>query len=111
MKKFIISVSSLKATTCPASIHPYLANVVYITFLLALKLIEYWSPEIQENGKYKVTTTVTNEEIHHFSVPPGSHNLPSYYSFLFDKSSVDNLSFGCKANSILVTRDSEKWEI
>ena len=43
-----------------------------------------------------------------FQCPPGSHTLPSCYSFLFDKSSVYNLSFGPKANSILITRDSEK---
>ena len=111
MKKFTISVSSLKATTCPATIHPYLTNIVYITFLLALKLLYYWSQGIQKNGKYKVTTTVTDEEIHHFSVPPGSHNLPSYDSFLFDKSSLYNLPFVPKVNSILITRDSEKREI
>ena len=89
----------------------YLTNLVYIAFLSAQKQIKSWSQGIQKNGKYKVTTAVTNEEIPNFSVPRGIHHLPSYYSFLFDTSSVYSLSFGPKAKSILITRDSEKWEI
>ena len=42
---------------------------MYIAFLLAQKRIQSWSQRIQKNWKYKVTTTVTNEEIQHFSVP------------------------------------------
>ena len=33
--------------------------------------------------------------------------MPGYYSFLVEKSSVYSLSFGPKANSILITRDTE----
>ena len=96
MKKFNILVSPLESTTCLATIHFDLTNPVYIAFLLAQKRIQSWSQGIQKNGKYKVTTTVTNEEIQHFSVHPGIHHLPSHYSFLFDKSSVYILSFGQK---------------
>ena len=70
MKKFNISVSPLESIVCLAAIHSYLTNLVYISFLLARKRIKSWSQGIQKNGKYKVTTTVTNEEIQHFSVPP-----------------------------------------
>ena len=116
MKNFNISVSPLESTTCPATTHSYLTNVLYICFLSAQKRIKSWSQGIQKNGKYKVTTTVINEEIQHFSAPtpsppPGIHHLPSYYSFLFDKFTVYRLSFGPKAESVLITRDSEKWEI
>ena len=56
-----------------------------------------------------MTTTVTNEEIHHFSVHPGCHNLPKYYSFLSDKSSVYQLSFQSKANSVLIIIDMSSY--
>ena len=69
MKKFNISVSPLESTTCLATIHPYLANLAYINFPLAPKRTESWSLMFQKNRKYKVTTTVTNEEIQHFSAP------------------------------------------
>ena len=62
-----MSVSPLESTACLATIHSYLTNLVYIAFLLAQKQTKSWSQEIQKNGKYKVTTTVTNEEIQHFS--------------------------------------------
>ena len=64
---------------------------MYIAFFGIKTNLIQWSQTIQKNGKYKVTTTVTNEEIQHFSVFPGIHHLPSYYSFLFDKSSVYSL--------------------
>ena len=35
----------------------------------AQKRIQSLSQGVQKNGKYKVTTTVTNGEIQHFSVP------------------------------------------
>ena len=78
---------------------------------MAQKRIQSWSQVFQENVKYKVTTTVMTEEIQQFSAPPGIHQLPSYYSFLVDKSDVYSLSFGSKANSIQVTVVSEKREI
>ena len=102
------SVSTLDAITCLATVHSYLTNLVYIGFLLAQKRIQSWSDRFQKNGKYEVTNRVMNEEINNFSVLPGSHHLPSYYSFLFNKSNVYRISFGLKANSILVIGISEK---
>ena len=101
----------LESITCQATIHSYLTVLVYKFFLLARKRNQSWLQGFQKNGKYKMTTTVTNEAIQHFSAPSGIHHLPSYYSFLFDKSSVYSLSFGSKVTSALVTGDSEKWEI
>ena len=46
------------------------------------KAISILITSYSENGKYRVTTTVTNKEIQHFSPPlPGIHHFPGYYSF------------------------------
>ena len=89
-----------------------MTNLEYTGFFLAEKQIHSWSQRFQKIGKYEVTTTVMCEEVQH-SVPPspGIHHLPSYYSFLFDKSRVYRHSFSPKTNSVLVTRVSEKSEI
>ena len=112
----------LESTTCLATIHSHLTDLVssYFSFLFdksskhslsfesKANSIQVTTEGFQKSGKYKVTSVVTNEEIQHFSVSPGSNNLPSYYSFLFDKSSAYSLCFRPKANSILVTTVSEK---
>ena len=57
-------------------------SIVYSLFL-AQKRHQSWSQGIQKNGKYKVTTTVTNEEIQHFSVPLESTTcLATIHSYL-----------------------------
>ena len=98
----------LESITCSATIHSYLTNLLYISFLLAPKRTVSWSQIFQKNGKYKVTTTVTNKEIQHFSVPLESITSPAtihscltnlvYIAFLLAPKQTQSWSQGFQKN-------------